>query len=773
MIPERRTRPSVADGVDEASEIDRFVIDTWPVGMMIYALPSGELLIENSAAKRLIDAGQHDAGRSFFERIEPEWERVNCGAADPLVELDWPLSAERTIRLGVTMSRTRYAGQEALLLVVAEFSCPDRAMPHREREGAASNAVSEVGERESHAVPSLLAVVSHEVRTPLHGAMGNLELLAYSPLMPEQRERVVTIRHTLDELLGLLDDLLEVEHLKRLGDDPPLLHLTPTRLDELAEHCAQVFAPVARSRGLALYCLTDPALDAPAQVDARRLTRILHNLLGNAVKFTKRGEIVLSVHCLNTVEQHGWVRFEVRDTGIGIPAEAQAAIFEPHRQADATISHRFGGSGLGLFLCRRLVELMGGRMTLASKPGEGSVFGVELPVALLDAPRHGQPLATRRVELICEHAAWRDALARRLVAWGATVEDAPRLRAAPSLRVQAGEVRDDREWPVPHFGTLRITPDGPLAPRRTGDGVEVGPLSNRALLQALMMLIDGDGWAEPSSKRQMKAPATVQMTEVVEMKKAVAMASKQEQQAPNHFPPLDLLVIDDDAVSLTLIRHQLATLGQTRVRVARDGREALTAWSERHFDAVITDIDLPCLNGTELLAVLRKYDEAAIVIAMTAFAAEHLGTGSRLFSHVLRKPAALQDLQRVLNDVQRTIRPYAVARSLTDTAAAARETHRDSMLLVPRDTFAKSCSITRARLAAATASHDRAKLKRCLHSFEGALSIMGYDALASTCAALHAQCEQADWETLELRCTILIAEIERLVSVGPKAVEAR
>lgn len=613
----------------EAEQFSRSIVDTLPIGIMVYAFPGGEVLLENAIATGMLDSGRPSAGQQFYNRLMHERHAAQLsskdGPAHAFVEIDWLLSSGRTTYLGVASSRTWFHGQDVILLGLVDLN-------ERKANEMLLAKAKQAADSENRAKSAFLAVMSHEVRTPLHGAIGNLELLAHSPLAADQRERVGTIQRTLDNLLSLANDILDVTSIEA---NALKISVAPTHLNEIVEYCAQTFAPTILGRSIELYCLTDPALDVRVEADEQRLTQVLQNLVGNAAKFTQEGSITLSVRVLHEEAQQTWVRFEVADTGIGIPAELQSTIFEPLTQADDTISRRFGGSGLGLFLCRNLVGLMGGCMTLASEPGKGSVFGVELPFKVLDAA-------------------------------GAVVRPAPAREP-----------------------TLDATPQESAA-------------------------------------------------------------------------ALELLVVEDDPVSLTLIGHQLAALGYTRIQTARDGRDALRAWQERRPDVTLTDIGIPNLDGIGLLAEIRKCDSSAIVIATTAFAGTDIEMGEASFSHVLHKPVSLDDLRHVLNDVQHTIAQKATAEPSSQDGGVQRA-RVDPLHLALRDAFVESCRAVRPELMEALEMRDRQTLKRHLHRLQGTLSIMGYDEMAGECASLQALCAQGNWEILNGGGNALLVELDRRV----------
>ena len=246
----------------------------------------------------------------------------------------------------------------------------------QEREARARRAA----ERASRTKSDFLATMSHEIRTPMNGMLGTLDLLAATELTEEQRAYAETARRCGRDLLAIINDILDISRIEagmlRLDDSPFSLAETLRAVLDLA-------APAASAKGIALSATIDPGLPSLLRGDAQRLRQVLTNLVDNAVKFTAVGGVTVTAERLESAGKDAvMVRLAVCDTGIGIPAELQAKLFRRWTQADATIGRRFGGSGLGLTICRRLVRLMGGKIALESAPGRGSTFTVTLPLGI-------------------------------------------------------------------------------------------------------------------------------------------------------------------------------------------------------------------------------------------------------------------------------------------------------------------------------------------------------------------------------------------------------
>ena len=228
----------------------------------------------------------------------------------------------------------------------------------------------EAAEEADRAKSRYLAVMSHEVRTPLGGVIGLVGLLQEDPLTPDQRETVNLIRRSSESLLKLITGLLDQA---RLGEGRMELEVMPLPVSAFAMELCELFRGSAQAKGLTLGCTVDAAVPAIIHTDGQRLRQILGNLISNAVKFTSTGGVVVTV-----TAAEGRLRFSVRDTGMGITKDQQARLFAPYVQADASIARKFGGTGLGLSISRELARLLGGDITVESAPGQGTVFTVEI-----------------------------------------------------------------------------------------------------------------------------------------------------------------------------------------------------------------------------------------------------------------------------------------------------------------------------------------------------------------------------------------------------------
>ncbi|MEZ0601211.1 ATP-binding protein [Paraburkholderia sp. IW21] len=692
--------------------------------------------------QRMLGNGGQAERIRFYRQVVQERDDANAhrGAAfierarHAFVEAQWELGEGRQTHIGAALSETRFAGRDVLLLGLVDIN-------ERKANESLLHEAKAAADRANQAKSMFLAVMSHEIRTPLHGALGNLELLSHTPLNAEQHGRVALIRRAFDSLIGIVNDILD---LTKVEAHALKVSAAPVCLNDVLEHCAQNFAATILQRGLAFWCNTDPALDLQVEADEQRVTQIIQNLLSNAAKFTESGHIVLSSKLLRLLDGRLWVRIEVADSGIGIPAALQSSLFMPLAQADGTISRRFGGTGLGLFLCRKLAGLMDGRMTLTSEPGTGSVFAFELPVELVQAPYvpTDKPLSGLTVEVICEMPGWKHSLATRVEGWGATLlpqaASSGSTRAAPHIRLVAapdGGASFPAVAAAATLGVVVASPAGPLLPDCQDDHVYVTSLSANSLLRALR------SFTSDSSK--------------------AADAGHPKIEASNEpiWQP-DILVAEDEPLSRMLISDQLNILGYNRVRHAQNGQEALQMWLDTPADVTITDISMPELDGIGLMGKIREHNPCALIVATTASGSSDTVAMEAGFSDVLHKPVSLADLRRVFTVLTHSRTPVPAMSADTIDNGNVSPLSIDPAL---HDAFAHSWKDDRTVLQEALRERLREKLRRRLHRLQGALLTIGADAVAADCSALELACATAQWDDLRGQCGQLIAKLDRRV----------
>jgi signal transduction histidine kinase/CheY-like chemotaxis protein len=486
----------------------------------------------------------------------------------------------------------------------------NRDLETQQRELRDALLVADAANAAKEAQSRFLSNMSHEIRTPLNGIIGMCQLFADSGPSELQRSYVQTMQTSADALLSLVNDLLD---LAKIESGHFTLEQTAFSIVDLVESTVQIVAAKAHQKGVAVAVDTgDVDLADTVVGDPGRLRQLLLNLLGTAVKFTDRGEIVVS---LRSVEPRGAstvFRCSVRDTGIGIPYAHQGTIFRPFRQADASTSRQFGGTGLGLSIARELASLMGGELGLASEPGVGSDFWFTV---VLDAPaglgtEHPR-LDPIPVWIVDRHAATAEAIASCLRRWGAMpVVYSTEPPAWPGGPVPPAVVLVDETWPEGET-LLRAIARAPGRPRVV-------------LLQAL--------GAPPGRKAVVGIPAArlekpIRQAALLSAMRAASGVARGPQ--PAQAGPIDsllpgkphVLVVEDNPVNQLIASHLLRKLGAV-VTVAGDGHEAVELTAANRFDLIVMDCQMPGLDGYDATRLIRAREQGARtpIIALTAHA---------------------------------------------------------------------------------------------------------------------------------------------------------
>jgi len=746
IIRDTTERKEAEEAIRASEQRFRTMAETMPATVAIYQ-GTGHAYVNPAAQEMLGYTRDELLHCSFLDYVHPDFqgivrERSLARQRGEIVPSRYEIKLVHRDghSLWVDFSGTaiEYEGQPAVLGVAVDIT------QRKDLEQAQQKAV-EAAEAASHAKSTFLANMSHEIRTPMNAVIGMTELLLETELTCAQREYLGIVKDSAESLLALINDILDFS---KIDAGRLELEYTPFQVREILGDTMKGVALRASGKEVEVAIHVRPNVPEIVVGDALRLRQIVSNLVGNAIKFTQRGEVVLDVCEENACADETCLHFTVRDTGIGIQRDKLGSIFDAFSQADASTTRRFGGTGLGLTICARLVSLMQGRLWVESEPGLGSRFHftarfgramhpTAMPAATFEA------LSGLRVLVVDDNQTNQLILREMLTSWAmhpTTVSDADSA---------LGELCRAHQLGRPH----RIVLTDVHMP-----GVDGFDLTERIKASpeldgtVILMLTSGDGPGDIERCRAVGGSAhlmkPIKQSELFDaIVVALRIVPQVESPSSDQMPeiatrrPLRILLAEDSHPNQQLVVGVLSKWGH-QVTTANNGREALEALDANSFDLVLMDVQMPEMDGYQATAAIREREVLTKghipIVAMTAHAmkGDREGCLAAGMDGYVSKPIRRSELQRVINEVlSATRRHRETCPPASGTADALSPLNWDHALeIVERDpallrqvvsSFVDECPLLLHQLDQGLHNADIPTIRRTAHRLKGNLQIFG------------------------------------------------
>ena len=587
-----------AHRLEEHEQFNRKIVASAPVGICILRTSDGTNILSNELA--------HNYLTMLTQEDRLRLTEIICGQQVNFVDV---LTGSNT-NLQISFVHSRYRNENVAICVLVDVSA-------RVKMEESLQEMAQAAEQASQSKSMFLATVSHELRTPLYGIIGNLDLLQTKSLPSGVESLVTAMNNSSSLLLKIISDILDFSKI-----ESEQLKIEPAEFSprEVVAHITSNYLAMVVKKRLTLWCFIDSDVPATLDGDPMRLQQVISNLLNNAIKFTHTGGIILQVYV-----KDGYLAFRVRDTGVGIPAKELTRLFDPFFQVGSGVQRNFQGTGLGLAICEKLINMMDGDIEVDSEPGMGSQFIIRIPLynSRVVAPELQDGLQDKQCWLSVRNEQLAAFLMRLLGEYGLQVQRYEGESAADDVMITDHDFQPDQSMRA----VIRFDSRHNDAPQHLGAGLWVCATTTPHELPSLL--------------------GRIYRVEVDQPEGGLAVLAKEAQTATHD--DILILVVDDHPINRMLLSDQLGSLGY-RVKTARDGLDALNVIGRNEIDIVLTDVNMPNMDGYGLTRRLRELGKTFPVVGVTAnaLAEEKQRCIDAGMDNCLSKPVTMETLEQAL-----------------------------------------------------------------------------------------------------------------------------